>query len=402
MRGRILGAVLALSCVGLAAASCSSPESLGRGFEVDAGGPAPSFTNTDASLVEASVEGGLRTYCPSNRCPANRTTCPSSRFPCDVDLMTDLHNCGQCGHSCSDAPPGVASVQCVEGKCVMTCHAPPGLIDCDGIPDNGCETDSRDDDNCGGCGNKCDPAKPCVVWNGETRCGCPGDLLYCPQGGARFCWDGKTNDRNCGACGNQCNPDGNGAERPTNTYFGCVDGQCDVPKCEGPFLDCDKDMSNGCETLSLSADNCGSCGNVCPPGMECKGDKYGQPTCSCPGNLTYCPIFCLGDLCLAGQCVDLGSDRLNCGACGNVCSDPPGRTDSTTLCTSGMCRLHCGKGRADCNGNPLDDCEVNTDSDPQNCGACGRACDAIAGQACVGGQCVVEPCDEIPVDGGPR
>ncbi|AKU95956.1 hypothetical protein AKJ09_02620 [Labilithrix luteola] len=37
---------------------------------------------------------------------------------------------------------------------------------------------------------------------------------------------------------------------------------------------------------------------------------------------------------------------------------------------------------------------MNTDSDPNNCGACGKVCDAIAGQAWIHGRCAVEPCKE--------
>ena len=54
--------------------------------------------------------------------------------------------------------------------------------------------------------------------------------------------------------------------------------------------------------------------------------------------------------------------------------------------------MDCNEGRADCNNSQSDGCEVNIDSDPRNCGACGHVCDAVAGQACVAGRCVVEPC----------
>jgi hypothetical protein len=67
------------------------------------------------------------------------------------------------------------------------------------------------------------------------------------------------------------------------------------------------------------------------------------------------------------------------------------------VCNYGTCSRHCIDGRADCNGNPSDDCETNIDNDPENCGGCGIVCDAVAGQACVGGRCVVEPCNS---DGG--
>ena len=400
MRGRIVGAALALFSIGLAAASCSTPQSLGRGFDVDAGAPAPSFTDTDAFVEEAEAGNGLTNYCPSNRCPAGFTTCPSSAFLCDVNLLADRNNCGECGRRC----PVIngTEFECVEGSCQMKCGLNPRRADCDGVVDNGCETMLHSDQNCGGCGIACtDPDKPCVEKPSGPSCGCSLGQLYCYDAffGKKSCVDPKSNDKNCGACGTICNPDGPTGERPTNAYYGCVEGKCDQPKCEQAFLDCDQDLSNGCETFAFSNEHCGACGKACPAGMECKGNRYGIPTCSCAANQTYCPIYCVGDWCIAGHCADLASDREHCGACGNRCRLSNDRS-STSICISGLCSFQCVKGRADCNGDPADECEVNTDNDPQNCGACGKVCDAVAGQACVGGQCVVEPCEQVEPDGG--
>jgi hypothetical protein len=120
----------------------------------------------------------------------------------------------------------------------------------------------------------------------------------------------------------------------------------------------------------------------CPEGEtfcgSCKSD--GTYTAQLPDGGTLeavLPVIC------TGVCNNLTKDPLNCGVCGAVC------TDGT--CEFGSCVKRCPYGRADCDGNP--DCEVNTLSDPANCGGCGIACDAVAGQACVGGKCVVEPCD---------
>jgi hypothetical protein len=403
LRGRILGAALALSSIALAASSCSSAESLGRGFDIDSGVPGSSFTNTDASLAD-EAEAGLTSYCPSNKCPAGWTTCPGSRFPCDVNLQADRANCGACGHGCPSSGRH-ATYECSDGQCIMACGSPPENIDCDGVPDNGCETKSTTNENCGGCGIQCpDPDKPCMTTSSEVRCGCPDGLLRCvdPGSGLAKCVDPRSDDANCGACQNACDPEGAGGERPANTYYGCFNSECGKLKCESNFMNCDKDMANGCEAFVLSQDNCGTCGNACGPGLECKGNEGAVPTCSCPGGQTYCPYFWieLGDTTLyfAGRCTDVGSDRENCGACYHSC--PYATAHSAPTCTYGMCGRQCAKGWADCNGNPVDDCEVNTDSDPRNCGGCGNVCDAIAGQACVGGRCVLEPCAPIQDDGG--
>jgi hypothetical protein len=54
---------------------------------------------------------------------------------CEVDLMTDLHNCGAVGHSVSFPN---ATAACVNGVGVLvSCNA--GFFDADGIPNDGCE-----------------------------------------------------------------------------------------------------------------------------------------------------------------------------------------------------------------------------------------------------------------------
>lgn len=358
------------------------------------------FTTLDGGDASDATEEGLVTYCPSNTCPHGFTTCAESRFPCDVNLLSDRNNCGACGVACP-APTFRETYECIEGRCVAQCDARPRTLDCDGLVDNGCEVDPTTNDDCGACGNKClDPAKPCVDLSlvGDAQCGCNGDDLYCPHA-FPACVDAKTNDSNCGGCDVVCDPAGDSNELPDFTYAGCVDGHCGMPKCLEQHGDCDHDLSNGCETSFFSDDSCGGCNNACPAGQHCLADEQGLPVCGCPSGQTYCSFGCFGDFC-SGTCVDLTSDKKNCGGCGVSCVDVF-ETNSFSVCTYGTCTRHCVKGHADCNGNPSDDCEVDTDSDPRNCGGCGKACDLMAGQACVGGQCVVEPCapDAGPVGG---
>jgi hypothetical protein len=163
-------------------------------------------------------------------------------------------------------------------------------------------------------------------------------------------------------------------------------------KCNANYGNCDSVTDNGCETQLVTAQNCGACGKTCAAGEECRINLRGQPECMCPAGKTYCSLSCFGGVCYGG-CYDLSSDKDNCGACGFSCSSSF-QPDSVGVCTYGTCSQRCNEGRADCNRNPADDCEVDTDSDPRNCGGCGIVCDAIAGQACVGGQCVVEPCGQ--------
>lgn len=371
------------------AGACGTDVTIGRTDEV-ASAP-PSFTAADAEATPLP-EAGLTSYCPSSKCPAGYTNCPRSHFPCDVNLLTDRQNCGACGVVC---PSDTARerYECIEGRCVLQCGAYPATLDCDGLPDNGCEIDPNTNDHCGDCGTKClDPNKPCLPRSGGGyECGCRDDQVLC----FGLCLDLRRMDAHCGACGNACDPTGDGGVLYPNTYYGCVDSQCGKLKCKVEFGNCDGDLINGCESELSTEENCGSCGNACAPGEECRLDLNARYRCMCPPSKTYCSASAL-----YGDCYDTTSDRRNCGGCGISCGTAYG---AIGLCVNGTCKMDCNAGRADCNGNQADGCEVNIDSDPRNCGACGIACDAIAGQACVGGRCVVEPCDEVGVDaGGPK
>lgn len=76
----------------------------------------------------------------------------------------------------------------------------------------------------------------------------------------------------------------------------------------------------------------------------------------------------------AGSCVDVRSDRNNCGRCGLICS-------SGEECAAGACVINCPSGQTACGSSCAD-----TQRDGANCGACGVRCGA--GQACTSGACV--------------
>ncbi len=392
--------LLVFLAVGCLFGGCGQDVTLGEKYD---GGTPPIFTDPDASNELPDVNALLE-YCPSNQCPAGLTTCPTSRFPCDVDLRTDRRNCGACGFACPAAAPTGEVYECVEGRCVLSCNANSHRLDCDGLPDNGCETSAVNNDHCGVCGNKCeDPEKPCVQRTpfGNIGCGCFGRDLFCEQYLPMACRDGQNDDNNCGECYNACDPSNGGAPSYPNSYYGCIEGSCGKLKCIPEWGNCDKVLENGCETQLNTRDNCGACGNVCPSGQECYRNRFGMFQCMCPKGLTFCPLYCnpVTGAC-QGDCQDLSSDPANCGSCNFSCRDnsiPYPSPYSQNLCKFGMCKRQCNPGRADCNGNMDDDCETDTNSDPQNCGGCGIVCDAVAGQACVGGRCVVEPCS---TDGG--
>ncbi len=352
----------------------------------------PTFASPDADAPEAA--SGLTQYCPSDECPTGYTTCPLSSFRCEVNFLTDRNNCGACGVVCPalDYERG-ALFECVDGACAMQCVQ--NFADCDGLLDNGCEVRIDTNDDCGVCGNKCAPDQPCNQGINGLECGCPDGKIYCGEAG---CVDSDWDDAHCGVCGNACDP---GAIE-NNTYKGCVKGECGRTKCAGLWGNCDNDPSNGCEAPLDTDDNCSACGAACGDAQKCRWFfQFPVPpflACACPEGRSFCEIGLIdyddrGPL-PVGNCHDFSSDEGACGGCGVTCRS------LRHNCEFGVCRLNCLDGTADCNGSEIDGCEVNTNADPSNCGGCGIECDGVAGQACVGGRCVVKPCDDVDAGGG--
>ncbi len=111
----------------------------------------PFVFNPDTCKCECPT--GL--VCGGVNCCAPGTTCCSSTC---TNLNTDVQNCGACGHTCT-APNATSA--CVNGTCrVLACNA--GFGDCDGNPNNGCETALNTRANCGGCGVTCSSDEDCV------------------------------------------------------------------------------------------------------------------------------------------------------------------------------------------------------------------------------------------------
>lgn len=88
------------------------------------------------------------------------------------------------------------SVVCTSSGCACAV----GFGDCDGDPDNGCETDLDDPDNCGTCGNVCA--------NGECddlACACDTGFAECDGDPATVCeTDVSSDSAHCGGCTRDC------------------------------------------------------------------------------------------------------------------------------------------------------------------------------------------------------
>lgn len=407
---RTVGSAAALGMLFLMC-DCSSTQQLGF-VEDDAGRPGTSFFEPED---EAGADGGNRTdagvlvkLCIATDCPAPYATCTTdgkTGYACTTDLSNDERHCGACGNECPSYPDLFMRSQCVNGACVLECFNPEAgggifnsvMQNCNGIIDDGCEVNIFDDEkNCGSCGNVCAPGESCH----QGVCGCGAPQIDC--GGE--CVDVSRDMQNCGACGVRCasNPDGCNPLVP-NTAQACIAGECRKYVCRETFADCNGDLdqgcaSDGCETSLKTDTNCGACGIVCGAGTECRQAK--APVFGGPGVPFECLPICdrpEGCMCAAGEaycptgCADLLYDKANCGACSERCA-------GNEVCEKGICILSCPPGKADCNADPSDGCEVDTLRNPRHCGGCGNRCDTGAGQPCVDGQCLMKECDPTPTE----
>lgn len=359
---------------------------------------------------------GIGTYCAqqgnvyacapgcknNNDCTASDGGVP--QLECDVMK----HVCVNCLMD-NECPMGKV---CHSGMCVSGCNAQqkcPNALACCAMT---CVDLSSDYQNCGGCGKTCQNGWNCC----NAACSNPAnDVMNCggcgiacmvahgtPACVLRNCAIAKCNpgwadcdgsyldgceintDSNVGNCGGCNNP----CVLPNATPK-CVGGMCAVAACNLGFADCDMMAGNGCETNIFSdVNNCNGCGMKCAPANangKCTLGMCQIGACN-PGFLD-----CNNnpnDGCEVNQQTDVN----NCGGCGNKCSSNNG----APACNNGVCSIQCNAGFADCNNNPADGCEANLNTDNNHCGNCNTSCGNLpahaAAGACSGGMCVVTAC----------
>jgi len=378
---------------------------------LDDGAPIP-----DARPIDAT---------PPDACLPSPEVCDNKDNDCNgvvdngFDLTQDPNNCGSCGNACNYTNRfGLCSNSaCTPGACK------PGFHDLDSNP--------------------LDCEYFCIETNGGTEV-CDNIDNNC-DGTIDDGFNTQNDTDNCGSCGNICNLN--------NATPTCNSGKCQIQTCTGGFVDVNGDPTDGCEyqctKTNGGVEKCDGVDNDCN-GMVDDGNPGGGASCGtdtgeCTAGTTTCSfgvLFCVGqtvgstETCnnLDDDCdgtVDNGfnkvTDPTNCGACGNICSFP----NAGATCANSMCKMGtCTPGFFDINKMPGDGCEYactstgaercngidddcdgvadngfNTQTDVNNCGACGNVCSfPNAGATCSTGTCHLGTCaaNFYDIDGNPN
>jgi hypothetical protein len=175
---------------------------------------------------------------------------------CETQLGT-TSNCAVCGNACTNAH-GTTSCTGSIGSfdCAPSCST--GWKSCDGNPDNGCERDIRTNSDCGDCD------VGCSLPNAVTSCSTGTcSLASCSAGfgdctASPGCETALGTSTNCSACGDTCTN-----SHGTTSCGGSAGSYACAPVCEAGWGNCNGNRSDGCETNTTTAQNCGACGNTC-------------------------------------------------------------------------------------------------------------------------------------------
>lgn len=314
--------------------------------------------NDCTTLSNAATVSCNNSVCAVGKCKKDFDNCDGiPENGCETSLNT-LTDCGKCRAVCS----GQA---CQEGVC---CEK-TGYGDCDGNPDNGCETPLNTLTSCAKCGQKCELAHAIAGCESGTCTflQCMSGYGNCDQDVSNGCEPLNT-FKDCGVCGQKCQID--------NAWARCQNGTCELVACKRGYDNCDGDSQNGCESSLTTQTNCAKCGVVCAK-ASCAGGVCTSKTCpsgyaNCAGNGETCEVTL--------------NTFDNCVLCGQSCA----LIHATATCWYGSCEVDvCDTGYEDCDGQAYNGCEAYLGDDVNNCGVCANRCVPSSASAalCISGSC---------------
>jgi hypothetical protein len=290
-----------------------------------------------------------------------------------------------------DAGPGAcsctrphATTSCSRGECTVTgCET--GYDDCDGVPENGCETPLDTPSDCGRCRRACSLAhavESCV----DGACAvsrCEDGFGDCDREAATGCERRLDTLADCGSCGAPC--------ARAHASATCAGGACRIAACEPGWADADGSDANGCEgPPACDASRC-LCTSTCSEGSpcECSSGCRCELACrddcraTCTGSATRCTVDAReisrfeSFRCTRGAACTVdatGAERFDHARCehGSDCDvDCTGVRECRLECRSGSrCLVRCS-GSERCQ---LTDCHGGEMSCPGSILVCNRGC----------------------------
>ncbi len=304
----------------------------------DCGAPC-AYSNASASCSTGT--------CTMGTCNSGFADCSAAQG-CETTLGT-TQNCASCGNTCTN-DHGANDCTGAPGSfdCAPTCDS--GWGNCNGNPDDGCETSTTTLTNCVSCGTACalPNASASCATGACTLTGCNAGFADCTA--AAGCETQLGTNQNCYACGKACS-NGHGTTSCTGNpgTFACT------PACATGFKDCNSDADDGCETSTTTLTDCGTCGNPCSFTNAAESCTTG--TCAmgaCDAGFGNC------DGQTGNGCETTLGTPANCNACGNTCSNSHG---SNACVSTGPgtfdCSPTCSTGWFNCT-NPDDGCETDS------------------------------------------
>ena len=195
----------------------------------------------------------LAAACSSSQSVEQQKQRPPSGPQCGHGALDhDAHNCGQCGHDCTQLPGVIAAqVICNQGVCDLSNACPPGHAHCSDNPDDGCEADLSTAATCGSCSTQCSGSSATCAIDGKGGYACAAGCGTASSDCSGQCVDVTSDPKNCGGCGMAC-------PGITNGHATCAASACGLA-CDSGFMlmsgACVSTTPNGWTPLSSGTSN---------------------------------------------------------------------------------------------------------------------------------------------------